>query len=163
MRTAGSAPQRLIAVLLSRFATGYPDGFGGISERQRHYVRTQSYPLAKVLEILKNFFQEVFKQGLGRRPKVLTLCIRWRSKRRQPVQSRLTGLVAGRPECVKRKRLQVFLSTEALCSHLFIPLVKVLKVLRKLFQKFSKQGLGQGPKVLKGFGTESRGLSVPRS
>ena len=28
-----------------------------------------------------------------------------------------------------------------------IPLVKVLKVLRKLFQKFSKQGLGQSPKV----------------
>ena len=28
-----------------------------------------------------------------------------------------------------------------------IPLVKVLKVLRKLFQKFPKQGLGQSPKV----------------
>ena len=26
-------------------------------------------------------------------------------------------------------------------------MVKVLKVLRKLFQKFSKQGLGQSPKV----------------
>ena len=28
-------------------------------------------PLLKVLEILKNFFQEVFKQGLGQSPKVL--------------------------------------------------------------------------------------------
>ena len=27
-------------------------------------------PLSKVLEILKNFFQEVFKQGLGQSPKV---------------------------------------------------------------------------------------------
>ena len=27
-------------------------------------------PLLKVLEILKNFFQEVFKQGLGQSPKV---------------------------------------------------------------------------------------------
>ena len=29
--------------------------------------------MLKVLEILKNFFQEVFKQGLGQSPKVLTL------------------------------------------------------------------------------------------
>ena len=28
--------------------------------------------MVKVLEILKNFFQEVFKQGLGQSPKVLT-------------------------------------------------------------------------------------------
>ena len=28
-------------------------------------------PLVRVFEILKNFFQEVFKQGLGQRPKVL--------------------------------------------------------------------------------------------
>ena len=28
-------------------------------------------PLVKVLEILKNFFQEVFKQGLGQSSKVL--------------------------------------------------------------------------------------------
>ena len=28
-------------------------------------------PLLKVLEILKNFFQEVFKQGSGQRPEVL--------------------------------------------------------------------------------------------
>ena len=27
--------------------------------------------MVKVLEILKNFFQEVFKQGLGQSPKVL--------------------------------------------------------------------------------------------
>ena len=38
-----------------------------------------------------------------------------------------------------------------------IPLLEVLKVLRKLFQKFSKQGSGQSPEVL-GFGTESQGL-----
>ena len=29
--------------------------------------------MLKVLEILKNFFQEVFKQGLGQSPKVLSL------------------------------------------------------------------------------------------
>ena len=29
--------------------------------------------MLKVLEILKNFFQEVFKQGLGQSPKVLGL------------------------------------------------------------------------------------------
>ena len=30
-------------------------------------------PFGEVLEILKNFFQEVFKQGLGQSPKVLTI------------------------------------------------------------------------------------------
>ena len=34
---------------------------------EKTIVRT---PLVKVLEILKNFFQEVFKQGLGQSPKV---------------------------------------------------------------------------------------------
>ena len=40
-------------------------------KRQRHNVRTQQKNALKVLEILKNFFQEVFKQGLGQSPKVL--------------------------------------------------------------------------------------------
>ncbi len=34
---------------------------------EKTIVRT---PLVKVLEILKNFFQEVFKQGLGQSPEV---------------------------------------------------------------------------------------------
>ena len=38
-----------------------------------YHVRTESkIPLLKVLESLENFFQEVFKQGLGQRPKVLS-------------------------------------------------------------------------------------------
>ena len=41
-----------------------------------------------------------------------------------------------------------------------IPLLEVLKVLRKLFQKCSKQGSGQSHEVL-GLGTESQGLSLP--
>ena len=51
-------------------------------------------PLLKVLEILKNFFQEVFKQGLGQSPKVFfyhfypvaervkTSAFRWRNAAR---------------------------------------------------------------------------------
>lgn len=41
-----------------------------ICTRQNCYP---NFPLLKVLEILKNFFQEVFKQGLGQSPKVLTI------------------------------------------------------------------------------------------
>ena len=39
-----------------------------ICTRQNCYP---NFPLLNVLEILKNFFQEVFKQGLGQSPKVL--------------------------------------------------------------------------------------------
>ena len=39
-----------------------------ICTRQNCYP---NFPLLKVFEILKNFFQEVFKQGLGQSPKVL--------------------------------------------------------------------------------------------
>ena len=44
----------------------------GIRLYQNLYnVRVESkIPLVEVLEILKNFFQEVFKQGLGQSPKV---------------------------------------------------------------------------------------------
>ena len=39
-----------------------------------HSVKQESkIPLLKVLESLENFFQEVFKQGLGQSPKVLCL------------------------------------------------------------------------------------------
>ena len=43
-----------------------------------HNVKTElKTQLVKVLESLENFFQEVFKQGLGQRPKVfpLTPCV----------------------------------------------------------------------------------------
>ena len=44
-----------------------------IEQAQRGAPRCShgTFHLGKVLEILKNFFQEVFKQGLGQRPKIL--------------------------------------------------------------------------------------------
>ena len=42
------------------------DGEKSVPHKHRDEI-----PLVKVLEILKNFFQEVFKQGLGQSPKVL--------------------------------------------------------------------------------------------
>ena len=47
----------------------------GIRLQKTLYNKKQGakIPLLKVLEILKNFFQEVFKQGLGQSPKVLFL------------------------------------------------------------------------------------------
>ena len=39
-------------------------------KKQHHLNIGVKTPLLKVLEILKNFFQEVFKQGLGQSPKV---------------------------------------------------------------------------------------------
>ena len=43
-----------------------------MKKQNPHCVKPVSKPpLVKVLEILKNFFQEVFKQGLGQSPKVL--------------------------------------------------------------------------------------------
>ena len=41
------------------------------SQRGAPRCSHRTFPLGKVLEMLKNFFQEVFKQGLGQRPKVL--------------------------------------------------------------------------------------------
>ena len=52
----------------------------GIRSTENGYIRIckspkkgVKIPLVKVLEILKNFFQEVFKQGSGQSPEVLTL------------------------------------------------------------------------------------------
>ena len=52
-------------------------GAAGNSSTEYGYIRIctnkkqeAKIPLLKVLEILKNFFQEVFKQGLGQSPKV---------------------------------------------------------------------------------------------
>ena len=41
-----------------------------LQKNQSHINIGVKSPFVKVLEILKNFFQEVFKQGLGQRPKV---------------------------------------------------------------------------------------------
>ena len=41
------------------------------SHHPMSYDISKFHDLVKVLEILKNFFQEVFKQGLGQSPKVL--------------------------------------------------------------------------------------------
>ena len=49
------------------------------------------------------------------------------------------------PEFVEHKRLQK--NQHHKKTGVKSPLVKVLKVLRKLSQKFSKQGLGQSPEV----------------
>ena len=52
--------------------------------RNLHCVKTiVKTPLLKVLEILKNFLKEVFKQGSGQSPEVFPTSIRWRSERRQ--------------------------------------------------------------------------------
>ena len=41
-------------------------------QNPNHLRKEAKIPLVKVLEILKNFFQEVFKQGLGQSPKVFS-------------------------------------------------------------------------------------------
>ena len=42
-----------------------------MEKQNSHYVKPiAKTPLLKVLESLENFFQEVFKQGLGQSPKV---------------------------------------------------------------------------------------------
>ena len=111
---------------------------------EKTIVRT---PLSKVLEILKNFFQEVFKQGLGQSPKVYPTYIRWRSERRQAaaIPIPLDGIgretsgmgrikpATQNPHCVKPISKP--------------PLVKVLEILKNFFQEVFKQGLGQSPKV----------------
>ena len=101
----------------------------------------------KVLEILKNFFQEVFKRGLGQRPKVFPTSIRWRSERRQaaavPIPPDGIGrgasgmgrakLATQNPHCVKKIEIS--------------PLIKVLEILKNFFQEVFKQGSGQSPEV----------------
>ena len=42
----------------------------GYTQNQNHVKQESKIPLLKVLESLENFFQEVFKQGLGQSPKV---------------------------------------------------------------------------------------------
>ena len=64
---------------------------------QNQYNKKQGakIPLLKVLEILKNFFQEVFKQGLGQSPKVLGLG-------QSPKVLGLNSKKSRKPTCKKR-------------------------------------------------------------
>ena len=66
-------------------------------------------PLVKVLEILKNFLKEVFKQGLGQSPKVFPYHfypvaeMRQGNKLPPPHKSRWTGFGSEQPEIAARK------------------------------------------------------------
>ena len=74
-----------------------------------------------------------------------------------PSKSRWTGFGSEQPECVEHKRLQK--NQYHINRGAKSPLDKVLKVLRKLSQTFSKQGSGQSPEVLlflSGSGREAR-------
>ena len=119
-----------------------------MEKQNPHCVKPVSKtPLSKVLEILKNFFQEVFKQGFGQSPKVYPTYIRWRSERRQAaaIPIPLDGIgretsgmgrikpATQNPHCVKKISKT--------------PLSKVLEILKNFFQEVFKQGLGQSPKV----------------
>ena len=92
--------------------------------------------MLKVLEILKNFFQEVFKQGLGQSPKVFFYHFYPVAERAQANKSRLTGFGSEQPEFVKRKRLHQNQ------YHINIgessPFVKVLESLENFFQEVFK-------------------------
>ena len=68
--------------------------------------------MLKVLEILKNFFQEVFKQGLGQSPKVFFYHFYPVAERAQANKSRLTGFGSEQPELVERIRLQKISNTK---------------------------------------------------
>ena len=104
-------------------------------------------PLSKVLEMLKNFFQEVFKQGLGRSPKVFLTYIRWRSERRQvaAIPIPLDGI--GRETSGMGRIKPATQNPHCEKTIVRTPLVKVLEILKNFFQEVFKQGLGQSPKV----------------
>ena len=104
-------------------------------------------PLLKVLEILKNFFQEVFKQGLGQSPKVFPTSIRWRSERRQAaaVPIPLDGI--GRGASGMGRAISATQNPHCVKTIVKTPLLKVLEILKNFFQEVFKQGLGQSPKV----------------
>ena len=96
------------------------------------------------------------------------------AERAQAHKSRSTGFGSEQPEFAARNTATLKSVQRKRQNHKS-NWVKVLKVLRKLFQKFSKQGSGQSPEVLGfgaepevlGLGTESQGLRVlgraPRS
>ena len=90
-------------------------------------------PLVKVLEILKNFFQEVFKQGLGQSPKVFPALIPLDGIGRETSGMGSIKPAAQNPHCVKPVSKT--------------PLVKVLEILKNFFQEVFKWGSGQSPEV----------------
>ena len=116
--------------------------------RNLHCVKpSEKTPLLKVLEILKNFLGEVFKQGSGQSPEVLPTYIRWRSERRQAaaVPIPLDGIGRGTTGVGRAKS-----ATQN--PHCVKPIAKtlfgeVLEILKNFFQEVFKQGLGQSPKV----------------
>ena len=67
-----------------------------MATQNQHYIkRGGKSPLVKVLEILKNFFQEVFKQGSGQSPEVLLFLSGSEEKRQAAAQIPLDGIWLG--------------------------------------------------------------------
>ena len=104
-------------------------------------------PLLKVLEILKNFFQEVFKQGSGQSPEVFPTSIRWRSERRQAAAIPIPLDGIGRGASGMGKAILATQNPHCVKTIVKTPLLKVLEILKNFFQEVFKQGSGQSPEV----------------
>ena len=104
-------------------------------------------PLVKVLEILKNFFQEVFKQGLGQSPKVFPTYIRWRSERRQDAAIPIPLDGIGRETSGMGRIKPATQNPHCVKPVSKTPLSKVLEILKNFFQEVFKWGSGQSPEV----------------
>ena len=111
---------------------------------EKTIVRT---PLVKVLEILKNFFQEVFKWGLGQSPEVFPTYIRWRSERRQAAAIPIPLDGIGRETSGMGRIKPATQNPHCVKPIVKPPLVKVLESPENFFQEVFWQGLGQSPKV----------------
>ena len=104
-------------------------------------------PLGKVLEILKNFFQEVFKQGSGQSPEVFPTYIRWRSERRQAAAIPIPRDGIGRETSGMGRIKPATQNPHCVKPVSKTPLSKVLEILKNFFQEVFKWGSGQSPEV----------------
>ena len=111
---------------------------------EKTIVRT---PLVKVLEILKNFFQEVFKWGSGQSPEVFPTYIRWRSERRQAAAIPIPLDGIGRETSGMGRIKPATQNPHCVKPVSKTPLSKVLEILKNFFQEVFKWGSGQSPEV----------------
>ena len=111
---------------------------------EKTIVRT---PLVKVLEILKNFFQEVFKWGLGQSPEVFPTYIRWRSERRQAAAIPIPPDGIGRETSGMGRTKPATQNPHCVKPIVKTPLVKVLESPENFLKEVFWQGFGQSPKV----------------
>ncbi len=120
-----------------------------MEKQNPHCVKpSEKTPLLKVLEILKNFLGEVFKQGSGQRPEVFPTFIRWRSERRQAaaIPIPLDGIGRGTTGVGRAK--SATRTPHCVKPIAPTPLSEVLESPENFFQEVFRWGSGQRPEVL---------------